>query len=240
MAPYDVPTTQLDDYKSSIHWENLVEAGDLSSPVCNDCHGGHGPLSPEPGAAGRMCGECHFQIAEYFASSPHDSLFVSTDRPGCATCHGNHDIRAVDEESLTLGGRNACTEAGCHTGSDAGGVAAAAIGVLFDSLMSAHTRSDSILDAAERAGMLVDQARFELAQVQTAIVGVRALVHTVRLDSVRGKVEEGLVIADAGFVAGEDAFVELRTRRTGLAVSAAVILVLVVGLLIRIRELGVE
>jgi len=109
--------------------------------------------------------------------------------------------------------------------------------VLVDSLLRAHARGDSILHEAEQAGMPVDQPRFELAQVQNAIVGARAMLHMVSLDSLQTKVDEGLALSAAGFAAGEGAFVELRTRRTGLAVSAVFILFLILGLLMKIRQL---
>jgi len=238
MAPYGIPTDQLEEYRTSIHHATLVDRGDLSAPVCNDCHGNHGAVPPGYDAVGRVCAECHFQIGEYFAQSPHDSVFVGLERPGCATCHGNHAIEQADDELLGLGERSTCTAAGCHSATDEGGRTANAMLVLVDSLIRAHARSDSILREAEHAGMPVDEALFELTQVQNAIVGARAVLHTARLDSMRARIDEGLEVARAGFTSGEDAFAELRTRRTGLAVSAAVIFLLIIGLTIKIRELG--
>ncbi|MDH3733847.1 MAG: hypothetical protein OEU54_09955 [Gemmatimonadota bacterium] len=237
MSSYGIATDQLDEYERSIHWKMVAEEGDLSSPVCNDCHGNHGAVPPGHSSVGRVCGECHFQIETFFAASPHDSVFVGLDRPGCATCHGNHDIQVAEDEQFGLGDRSTCTGAGCHTEQDEGGVAAARMKLLVDSLVRAYGRSDSILHEAELAGMPVDQARFELAQVQTALVSARAVMHSARLDSVGAKIDEGLALADAGFGAGEGAFVELSSRRLGLAVSAVVIFVLVIGLILRIREL---
>jgi hypothetical protein len=237
MASYGIPTDQLDDFKTSVHWTVLEQKGDLSAPVCNDCHGNHGAVPPGYAAVGRVCAECHFQIGEYFAASPHDTVFVKAETPGCATCHGNHAIQVADDELLGLGELSTCAGAGCHTESDEGGKAARQMLVLVDSLSRAHARGDSILIDAEHAGMLVDQPRFELAQVQTAIVGARAILHMANLDSLQVKIDEGLTLSAAGFEAGEGAFLELRTRRTGLAVSAVFILFLILGLLMKIRQL---
>ena len=85
--------------------------------------------------------------------------------------------------------------------------------------------------------MPVDQPRFELAQVQNAIVSARAMLHMANLDSLQTRIDDGLTLSAAGFEAGEGAFVELRTRRTGLAVSAVFILFLILGLLFKIRQL---
>lgn len=238
MASYDIPTDQLDEYKTSIHWSVLEEKGDLSAPVCNDCHGNHGAVPPGHSSVGRVCGECHFQIGEYFAAGPHDSVFNGLDRPGCATCHGNHAIQRADDELLGLGERSTCAAAGCHTDADEGGRAAREMLVLVDSLNQVRDRADSILHAAEHAGMPVDQPLFQLTQAQNAIVSARAIMHSVDIDSMRAKIDEGLTTAKEGYAAGESAFEELRVRRTGLAASALVILVLIIGLLIKIRELG--
>ncbi|MDH3427530.1 MAG: cytochrome c3 family protein [Gemmatimonadota bacterium] len=237
MEEYRIPTDQLEEFKSSVHWAVLVDQGDLSSPVCNDCHGNHGALPPGYQAVGRVCAECHFQIGQYFALSPHDSVFVSAESPGCATCHGNHAIQLANDELLGLGELSTCGGAGCHSETDEGGQAAAQMLVLVDSLIRAQSRADSILTAAEHAGMPVDHPRFELAQVQNAIVVARAILHTAKLDSLRAKVDEGLTLSAAGFEAGQGAFAELRTRRTGLAVSAVFILFLILGLLMKIRHL---
>lgn len=238
MRPYGIPTDQLDEYRTSVHWATLEDRGDLSAPVCNDCHGNHGAVPPGHEAVGRVCAECHFQIGEYFASSPHDEVFVGLDRPGCATCHGNHAIQTADDQLLGLGDRSTCVDAGCHSESDEGGRAAAGMLALVDSLLRAHAISDSVLREAEHAGMPVDEALFELAQVQNAIVGARAVMHTASIDSMNAKIEEGLAVAATGLHSGHAAFAELRTRRTGLAVSAAVIVLLIGGLVIKIRQLG--
>jgi hypothetical protein len=237
MAEYRIPTDQLEEFQSSVHWAVLVNQGDLSSPVCNDCHGNHGALPPGYESVGRVCSECHFQIGQYFAQSPHDSVFVEAETPGCATCHGNHAIQLADDELLGLGEFSTCGGAGCHTEIDEGGRTAAQMLVLVDSLIHARSRADSILTEAEHAGMPVDQPRFELAQVQNAIISARAILHTAELDSLKAKVDGGLALSAAGFEAGEGAFAELRTRRTGLAVSAVFILFLILGLSMKIRHL---
>ena len=144
---------------------------------------------------------------------------------------------ALLDELLGLGELSTCGGAGCHTEADEGGRAAGQMLALVDSLIYARFRADSILTEAEHAGMPVDQARFELAQVQNALIGARAILHTVRLDSLHTKLDEGLSLSVAGFEAGEGAFAELRTRRTGLAVSAVFILFLILGLLMKIRHL---
>lgn len=237
MAPYDIGTDQLAEYKRSVHWAQLVEEGDLSSPVCNDCHGNHGATPPDVDRVHAVCGECHLQIDGLFTASPHDSVFEARELPGCATCHGNHEITTTGDEMLAFEGDGVCGGAGCHSPSDAGGEAALAMRAAIDSLERARDRADSILAVAEHAGMEVSQAQFQLSGVQNPLVSARNAVHTASVDSVRASVEEGLTIARQGAEDGRDALRELETRRLGLAVSSLVIVVLIGGLLIKIRRL---
>lgn len=237
MASYDLPTDQLADYRRSVHWEMVTEQGDLSAPVCNDCHGNHGASPPDVEWVGAVCTNCHARIGEFFASSVHDSVFAFLGRPGCATCHGNHAIQRPGDAMLGLGERGVCGGSGCHTPGDSGGRVALAMAGAIDSLRASHARADSLLHVAETRGMPVSQAQYELSQSQNALINARAAVHTASLDSVTGAVSEGLEITRSGYDQGEAALEELETRELGLAVSAFVILILILGLVMKIRQL---
>ena len=236
MAPYGIPTDQLAEYESSVHWRTVSEAGDLSAPTCNDCHGNHGAAPPGYTTIGRVCAECHFQIGQHYAVSPHDTAFARLGLPACVTCHENHAIVEASDEVLGLGADATCQAAGCHSADDAGGRAARVMHALIDSLRTEFEGADSLLLAAEHAGMPVSQAQFELNRARNALVEARAVVHTANLDSIVSKIAEGREIAAAGRSRAEAAFAELDLRRTGLAISSAVILVLIIGLVLKIRQ----
>jgi hypothetical protein len=67
-------------------------------------------------------------------------------------------------------------------------------------------------------------------------VEARAVIHTADLDSIASKIADGRDVAATGRSSGEAAFSELDLRRTGLAISSAVILVLIIGLVLKIRQ----
>ena len=236
MAAYEVGTEQTEEYLESVHWA-AVEDGDLSAPVCNDCHGNHGAVPPGYASVGRVCAECHVRIGEYFLASPHDTAFARMGLPGCATCHENHYIRAAGDELLAIAEPGTCGGQGCHTRDERGGAAALVMRSLIDSLRTAFDGAEEILREAEEAGMPVSQAQFELTQARTALVTARAATHAASTDTLEALVDEGLDVARAGYVRGVEAFEELDVRRDGLAVSAIVILVLIVGLVAKIRQL---
>jgi hypothetical protein len=108
--------------------------------------------------------------------------------------------------------------------------------VLIDSLRLASATADSILARAEHAGMQVSQAQFDLNQANTSLISARAAVHSFSVDSVRTQVDAGLEIAGQAHVRGERAMADLQFRRMGLAISAVIIVALIVGLMLKIRQ----
>lgn len=234
MAEYGIPTDQLEEYHRSVHWEALSEGGDLSAPSCNDCHGNHGASPPEVDWVGNACGQCHVAQAELFEISPHRQSFIQLGTPGCAGCHGNHAIQVTDDRMLGLERGSVCAE--CHDADESGGRGAQAMLGLIDSLRRDMTRADSLLALAEHAGVEVSQAQFELEDARSSLIRARATTHAAVVDSVEAQVEAGLMVSSEAWNRGREAFAELRYRRLGLAVSSAIIIVLIVGLVIRIRE----
>jgi hypothetical protein len=234
MASYDIPTDQLSNYHQSVHWQSMDEGGDLSAPTCNDCHGNHGAAPPEVGWVGNVCGQCHTAQEEMFEISAHPAAFLRLGKPGCAGCHGNHAIQPTSDAMFGLGEGSFCGD--CHGPDDAEGRATLAMASMLDQLETERARADSLLARAEDAGLEVSQARFELEDATTALVRAQASTHSAQADSVRERVEAGLAITSKAWERGKSAFRDLRNRRLGLAVSSVIILVLIVGIVMKIRE----
>ncbi len=235
MQPYGIPTDQFRKYRESVHWEMISVKGDLSAPTCNDCHGNHGAAPPGVSWVGNVCGQCHTVMAENFAKSPHAKIFSQMGTPGCATCHSNHEIRETSDNLLGLGNQSIC--AGCHTAEDKGGKTAVAMRSLIDSLRNESEKARALLFQAERAGMEVSQAQFDLNGAKDALIKARAAVHSFSVEGVKKEVEPGLAISTKVHAKGVRALDEIQFRRKGLAVSAVIILCLVVGLVLKIRSL---
>ncbi len=85
--------------------------------------------------------------------------------------------------------------------------------------------------------MEVSRPQFELAGASTALISARAAVHSFNVIAVKNEVDSGLEIAAAARVAGEQATARLQFRRMGLAVSVIIIVALILGLLLKIRQL---
>ncbi len=234
MEAYKIPTDQLAKYRTSVHFNAMTVKGDLSAPTCNDCHGNHGAAPPGVSWVGNVCGQCHTVMADLFKKSVHAKAFADMGTPGCATCHDNHAIREASDEMLGLGDKAVCVA--CHATGDKGGQGAASMRTAIDSLAGESQKARAILIEAEHAGMEVSQAQFDLNGAKEALVKARAAVHAFTVDAVRKETEPGLGVAAKAYARGLRALKELKFRRQWLAVSVVVILVLIVGLVFKIRD----
>jgi hypothetical protein len=104
-------------------------------------------------------------------------------------------------------------------------------------------RAERILLAAKRGGVETRGALLSLDHAVDAQIEMEVLVHT--FSSAEGsplvaKSKDGLAQARAALDAGQAAVDELRSRRLGLAVSSLFILLVLIGLGLKIREMSVE
>lgn len=235
MAEYGIPTDQHDLYEQSVHWQWMSEQEDLSAPTCNDCHGNHGAAPPGVSSVRNVCGQCHSVMAGFFTGGGHAEYFTTAGLPGCATCHSNHAIKHPDDNALLVYADSICSQ--CHPMDSPERGDFVRMKVALDSLIVSNARSSEILAEAQNLGMEVSQAQFSLEDVTTALVKARAAVHTMSADSVEAEVATGLATAERAEARGEDALDEHLFRRQGLAVSVGLILLIVVGLALKIRQL---
>jgi predicted CXXCH cytochrome family protein len=235
MAGRDIGSDQVDEYVTSIHGRMLLEEGDVSAPVCNDCHGNHGAAPPGVSSVRNVCGQCHATMAEFFDQSAHEEIFDREDLPGCATCHGKHAIELATDASLGERSVGVCQQ--CHEADDPNGQEFDRIATVLDSLAIATEASRHILEEAEDRGMEVSQALFELEDVTNAEHRARSAIHAFAVGPVRDEVAVGLAITTRAQERGEEALGEHRFRRVGLSFSTAIIVLLIVALLFKIREM---
>lgn len=230
-----VPTDQFAKYKQSVHFELLTKKGDLSAPTCNSCHGNHGAAPPGIKSVEFVCGQCHAVFAEQFDRSPHKAAFERMGAAPCTTCHNNHDVLRTSDALLGLGGQAVCVA--CHDAASAGGKKAEEMRVMIDRLRQAVGDSESLLRRAEHAGMEVSVPLFDLKGGAEALIKARSAVHTFTPAAVQKEVDAGLAIAQATRQKGERALAGLQFRRKGLAASLVIIGLVLVGLVLKIRDM---
>jgi hypothetical protein len=235
MKSYGLPTRQYADYKTSVHARALYEKGDLSAPTCNDCHGSHGAVPPGVGTVGNVCGSCHGREATLVRETEAKKKIDLSMCIQCMVCHSNHAVQPPTDDMLGVGPKSTCIS--CHVPGDKEYQASREMSDALARLRSRLGEAHGLLERAERAGMEVSQDRFALQKAQDQLVQVKVLAHSFDRDRFVAAADEGTVIADAGVTAGQRAFRELRQRRLGLGVSLVVILAVIAGLALKLREI---
>ncbi len=235
MAKYGLTTDEVTQYRQSVHGKTLFDKGDVSAPTCNDCHGNHGAVPPGVSSVANVCGQCHAMQATALGESKHAERLTLGGRAGCATCHGKHDIQPVADTLLVARTTTVCF--GCHAENDPNGRSFLTDKHLLDSLQTQAAMGRALLLRAQNAGMEVSEALFELDDVNDALTKARTAIHTLHVAPVQKEIDAGMAVATRAQQRGHDAMAEHRFRRVGLAISAAIILILVLGLALKIRQI---
>jgi Cytochrome c3 len=234
MKDYKIPTDQLAQYQKSVHAQTLAQ-GDTSAPTCTTCHGNHGATPPGVSSVANVCGTCHVMNEQLFEKSPHQAAFAKMGLPGCVQCHSNHAILKPADDWVGVGPNSVC--ATCHAPGDPGYRSAQAMAQDLSRLNLAIARAETVLDTAERAGMEVSNPKLQLTSAHEALIKGRVDVHTFRAAEVGKVTKPGLEIATQADQAGVAALAELNVRRKGLGISLITILVAIVGLYMKIRQM---
>jgi len=85
--------------------------------------------------------------------------------------------------------------------------------------------------------MEVSQAQFDLNGAKDALVKARAAVHAFSVEAVKKEGDPGLQISAKAYARGVRALDELQFRRKWLAVSLVIVLAVIAGLVVKIRQL---
>lgn len=229
-----LPTTQLADYRQSVHYTALTRNNDLSAPTCNDCHGNHGAAPPGVGAIANVCGTCHAVFAQKFETSVHKEVFDK----GCVECHGNHAVPQPSDEMLAATGHGICVP--CHNGddkNDSGAKAAAGMRGDIERLKSQLEQARSLIARVKNSGIEVSDDELALREAATKLTLARTEVHTFEPPRVTAVIADATGIVDGVAQAGQRGVAELKYRRRGLALSLGAILLVVVGLALKVRQI---
>jgi predicted CXXCH cytochrome family protein len=230
-----MPTNQREEYAKSVHSTALTKQNDLSAPTCNDCHGNHGAAPPGVGAVSNVCGTCHAVFAAKFATSAHSQIF---DR-ACVECHSNHAVLTTSDEMIGTSKDTLCWT--CHEAADdAGFVAAGRMRTSIENLKESLAANTDLIARARNAGMEVSGQELALAEVRTKLTQARTEIHTFDPAAVDQIVNEGMKALTEIARAGNQALADLQYRRRGLFISLVAILLVVVGLFLKIRELNLR
>jgi predicted CXXCH cytochrome family protein len=236
MAPYGIPTNQLDLYTKSVHGVALVKNRDLAAPTCNSCHGNHGAAPPGVDSVANVCGQCHVGQWEMFNKSPHQKAFADGNLPACVTCHEHHDIKKTSDDML--GTEQAAICVTCHDKDSKGYAAATEMKAGIAGLKKDLDSAQEVLHKAETAGMEVSRPIYDLAEGRDRLVLARVNIHYFDPAALDKVLDEGEKTARVSQQSGYKALDDLAYRRKGLAVSVVILLLMITLLLLKIRQLS--
>lgn len=234
MKGYDIPTTQLEEYKQSVHGIALLEKGDRSAPACNACHGNHEATPPIVQSVGNVCAQCHSLTRDYFAKSPHKAAHDKLGIPECEVCHGKHKILRPNDEWLGTGGEALCVN--CHAPDSNGFKVATQMKDGIDNLKLKITSASELIEDVEKKGMEVDDAKYSLSEANNALTESRAVIHTFDAEKLKGVSEKGTGFSDKSKEGAEKALSDFKFRRKGFIVAIIIMFFLAFILYLEIKE----
>jgi hypothetical protein len=235
MSSYGIPADQYGLYQQSVHGVAMLENQDLRAPTCSTCHGKHGAAPPGYQQVANVCGQCHAKTEDYYLQGAHRTGMTGQAAPECVTCHGQHDVPRPTRDLFVGTDERHCGM--CHA---PGSAIAGQVDAIYQSLTAADTAYEeaeaTIALATEKRLIMAEQEEL-LHQANTPLVESRALQHSVIVEEIQAKAEESRELSNQAQASAEDALQGLDTRRLGMIIALAFILITVVALVLIKREL---
>jgi hypothetical protein len=235
MGSYGIPADQYEMYQQSVHGVAMLENQDLRAPTCSTCHGKHGAAPPGYQQVANVCGQCHTKTEDYYLQGAHRTGMTGQAAPECITCHGQHDVLRPTRDLFVGTEERHCGM--CHAPGSATGEKVDAIYQALTAADSAYEEAEATIAVATEQRLIMAEQEELLQQANTPLVESRALQHSVDVAEIQTKAEESLEISLQAQASAEEALGELDTRRLGMIIALAVIVVTIVALVLIKRQL---
>ncbi|HVN84509.1 MAG TPA: hypothetical protein VMW17_06645 [Candidatus Binatia bacterium] len=178
MAPYKLPTDQVEKFKRSVHGVALLVEEHPAAPSCVTCHGAHGAVAPQMGTIRTVCGHCHARTAQYLDQGPHGKAADEGKLSECVSCHGYHDTAEPD---LTLFD-TACPA--CHAADTPGFTVAQKLKTVLSQANDALQTADADIVREQRMSPLIVRLQPRLNQGWAYFREALPVQHALALDRV--------------------------------------------------------
>jgi predicted CXXCH cytochrome family protein len=234
-----LPTTQLAEYRTSVHGHALLVRGDLGAPACNTCHGNHAASPPGVAQVSRSCSLCHSANASLFDGSKHKHAFDQHNWPECGQCHNNHAIAKTNDSMLSTGPGQLCGD--CHRQYAKENPECIKTADYFHGTITkmdkARTGFISVSEKLAAKGLDVEPISNELTELGDALKKSRAYVHSFSRNTFQQVAlpgEQAVQRTDALVTKARE---EYKYRQIGLAVSIGLIGLLMLAIYLKLRQL---
>lgn len=237
-APF--PTTQVAEYKVSVHGKALLEKGDLGAPACTGCHGSHAAMPPSVASVAQVCRRCHAQNGMLFDGSRHKKAFEEHKWPECGQCHGKHGIAKPSDALIGDARGTLCQD--CHAvyakGNKQCDATAASFRAALDKLAEGRRQVTGQVEGLAERGLDVEPLSRTLSDLDEALVQARSKVHSFDLSTFQGAAQPGNeALAKANELIAESRR-EARFRTRGLLAAIGFMSLIAVGIALKLREIG--
>ena len=233
-----LPTTQLAEFRTSVHGRALLQRGDLGAPACNDCHGNHGPTPPGVASVSRSCSQCHSANASLFDGSKHKMAFDQHGWAECSKCHGNHAIEKTHDKMLAIGPGALCSD--CHRQFAKNAECEKAADYFHKTITDMDQSRERLHGASEKIaahGLDVEPISNQLEELTDTLKKSRTYVHSFSRNTFEQVAAPGAEAAHKGNELVAQARKEYKTRQIGLAAMIGVIGLLMLTLYLKLRQL---
>ena len=234
-----LPTTQLAEFKASVHGRALLERGDLGAPACNDCHGNHAALPPGVASVSRSCSICHSTNASLFDGSKHKQAFNEHHWAECSKCHGNHAIAKTNDSMLSTKSGGLCGDCHRQFASDHPECIETA-NHFHDTITQMDQARSNFLAVSEKLaqrGLDVESIDNQLNEMTDALKKSRTYIHSFSKSTFQQAAAPGQEAVKQTGALVEKARQEYKYRQVGLAVSIAWIGLLMLAVYLKLRQL---
>jgi hypothetical protein len=161
--------------KPVAEWRKSVHA--TAGKQCTSCHGGDASVNdkvkaksklanfigkPNKKAISEFCGRtgCHVLALEQFKRGPHYQTVLKNGEPGCASCHGTHNIQRSSIDVITV---ESCTA--CHTAD------------YSKEIISVIAGTDRNFTAIQKNIQFITEKQGEVQKLQERVNNARHLFH---------------------------------------------------------------
>ena len=89
----------LQEYRESVHGQEVLSKGNLKAAICTDCHSSHAIEKPAGDniqlLIGKNCGNCHEENMLSYINTYHGQVNTlgETQTAKCYDCHGSHGVK---------------------------------------------------------------------------------------------------------------------------------------------------
>jgi hypothetical protein len=234
-----LPTSQLAEYRESVHGQALLVRGDLGAPACNDCHGNHAASPPGIASVSRSCNLCHSANASLFDGSKHKEAFDQHNWAECSKCHGEHAIHKTHDSMLATAPGSLCGD--CHRQYAKDHPECVMTADYFRETIAkmdeARSRVTTVSDNLAAKGLDVEPITNQLTELGDALKRSRTYIHSFSRNTFEGVAKPGEDAVKRANDLVEKARGEYRFRQVGLAVSIASIGLLMLAIYLKLRQL---